>query len=128
MPGYSYGYETTLAPAKTDSDRGILLKAIALLARLGQPNSIISLARQTNATGTTYNAFASTAGVRIVGVNGTGTGLTFRRVASPATTIAVASGAAVDLPCAANASEWEVKRTDDSNTQVTLNVHVHNVV
>lgn len=128
MPGYSYGYETTLVPARTDSDRGVMLKVLAMLNRLGQPNSIVSLARQTNATGTTYNAFASTAGVRIKGQNNTGTSLTFRLVGSTGTTIIVASGGDVDLPCVSNASEWAVKRTDDSNTQVTLNVHVHNVV
>jgi len=124
----SENFLTTLAPSVYDSERGSLRMIAKLLGRLVPPNSIVSLARQTNVVGTTYNAFASTAGVRITGQNGTGTGLTFRRVASPATTLAVASGAEIDLPCSANASEWEVKRTDDSNTQVTLNVHVHNVV
>lgn len=122
------GYKSSLVTKPTDSLLGSIRKAVNMLARLGQPNSIVSLARQTNVVGTTYNAFASTAAVRLVGVNGTGTGLTFRRVASPATTIAVAAGAAIDLPCIANASEWECKRTDDSNTQVTLNIHAHNVV
>lgn len=128
MSTISTEFLTSLAPKATDSDRGSLRMIAKLLGRLGQPNSIVSLARATNATGTTFNAFASTAGVRILGQNGTGTSLTFRRVASPATTLAVASGGTVDLPCAANASEWECKRTDDSNTPVTLNVHVHNVV
>lgn len=128
MSQISDRFLTSLAPSVYDSERGSLRMIAKMLARLGQPNSIVSLARQTNATGTTYNAFASTAGVRIVGSNGTGTSMTFRRVASPATTIVVASGGAIDLPCVENASEWECKRSDDSNTQVTLNVHVYNVV
>lgn len=124
----STSFLTTLVASVSDSERGSLRMIAKMLARLGQPNSIVSLARDTNATGTTYNAFSSTAGVLIKGQNGTGTSLTFRLVASPATTLAFASGADIELPCVANASEWAVKRTDDSNTPVTLNVHVYNVV
>lgn len=128
MSVISDGYRTSLRSATTDSDRGSLRKAVEMLARCGQPNSLTALARQTNATGTTYNAFTSTAGFRLTGTNATGTSLTFRRVAAPSVTFVVASGSPVDLPCVANASEWEVKRTDDSNTQVTLNVLVNAVV
>jgi hypothetical protein len=35
-------------------------------------------------------------------------------------TIAVASGAAISLPCGSNSNEWEVKRTDGTNTAVVL--------
>lgn len=128
MSTVSDGYRTSLRAANIDSDRGSLRKIVEILARCGQPNTFTALARATNATGTTYNAFASTAGFRLVGANATGTSLTFRRVAAPSVTFIVASAALVDLPCAANASEWEVKRTDDSNTPVTLNVLVHSVV
>ncbi len=128
MSTISDGYITSLVSARHDSDRGSLRKAVNMLARCGQPNSLTALARATNATGTTYNAFASTAGFRLHGSNATGTSLTFRRVAAPSVTFVVASAALVDLPCVANASEWEVKRTDDSNTPVTLNVLVHAVV
>lgn len=128
MSSISDSYRTSLRSATTDSDRGSLRKIAELLARSGPLNSQVSLARATNATGTTYNAFASTAALQLYGANGTGTSLTFRLVASPATTIVVASAALVDLPCVANASEWEVKRTDDSNTPVTLNIHARNVV
>lgn len=41
--------------------------------------------------------------------------------------ITFASGAAVDLPCAANANEWEVKRTDDSATPATFIGLMHKV-
>lgn len=119
MPGYSYGYENTLVPDRTDSDRGALLKILAQLNRLGQPNSITASSIETAEDGTEYTALTTGAGVRIIGDNTTGTSLTFRRVGTTVT-FAVASGARVDLPCVANQSEWEVKRTDSSNTQVTL--------
>lgn len=127
MANISDGYRTSRKTSAYDSEKGSLRKMVDSLARLS-PNSLVSLARQTNVVGTTYNAFASTAGFRLYGTNATGTSMTFRLVASPATTIVVASAAPVDLPCVANASEWECKRTDDSNTQVTLNVLVHNTV
>lgn len=127
MATLSDGYLTSRRSTRFDSERGSLRKIAESLARLS-PSSLVSLARATNVVGTTYNAFVSTAGYRLYGSNATGTSLTFRLVASPATTVIVASAALVDLPCVANASEWEVKRTDDVNTPVTLNVLVHNTV
>jgi hypothetical protein len=43
-------------------------------------------------------------------------------------TVVVASAADIDLPCIANANEWEVKRTDNSATAVTLRALMHKMV
>lgn len=120
------GYKSSLQPKTTDSSLGTMRKVNALLCRLGQPNAITAASIQTHATGTNYTALATGTGVRIVGDNTTGTSLTFRRVGTTVT-FTFASGARVDLPCVANQSEWEVKRTDDSNTQVTLPFLRHSV-
>lgn len=121
------GYRTSLVPSRADSDIGTRRKVLAALARLIQPNSIADVSKQTAATGTNYVALPSVAAVRLVGDNGTGTSIIARRVGKTATRT-FASGAVVDLPCVANASEWEIKRTDDSNTQVTLLISAYNVI
>lgn len=123
----SDAFLTKLRATVYDSERGSLRQIVELLARLGQPNKITADSVQTAATGTNYTALATGTGVRIVGDNTTGTSLTFRRVGTTVT-FAVASGARVDLPCVANQNEWEVKRTDDSNTQVTLAFLRHEMV
>jgi hypothetical protein len=112
-----------LSPSKYDSDRGSLRILCGQLARMGQPNSIVDHSIQTEAVGTTYAALPVASPLidcaRIVGDNTTGTSLTFRRVGTTVL-FAFASGARVELPVVASPTEWEVKRTDDSNTQVTF--------
>lgn len=110
-------FRTSLRASLLDSDRGSLRKITELLAR-ANPNAITAGSIQTAATGTNYTALADVAAFKLSGQNGTGTSLTFRRVGTTVT-FAFASGAAIELPCVANISEWEVKRTDDSDTQVT---------
>lgn len=111
-------FRTSLRASVRDSERGSLRKITELLAR-ANPNTITASSVQTAAVGTDYTALPSGAGFKVDGDNTTGTSLTFRRVGTTVT-FAFASGATVSLPCVANANEWEVKRTDDSNTQVTL--------
>jgi hypothetical protein len=127
MSQISDRFLTELTPGVHDSERGSLRMIAKLLGRLGQPNSITAGSVQTAAVGTDYTALASGTGVRIVADNTTGTSLTFRRVGTTPT-LAFASGARIDLPLVANQNEWEVKRTDDSNTQVTLAFLRHAIV
>jgi hypothetical protein len=112
-------YRSSLRSSTSDSREGSLRIIAESLARLGQPNTITASSVQTSGTGTSFVTLGSGLGVRIVGQNGTGTSLTFRRVGTT-TVFTFANGARVDLPCAANQNEWQVKRTDDSGSQVTL--------
>lgn len=127
-------YQNRVTPQTFDSEVGSLRKINAELnnavvaLRRANPNTFTPASVQTAATGSNYTALTSAAGTRITGLNATGTSLTFRRVGTPAVTFAFASAATVDLPLTANANEWEVKRTDDSNTQVTLAYLLHSFV
>jgi hypothetical protein len=120
-------YLNTLRAQVYDGDRGTLKKILEVLARLGQPNAITPTEVETAAVGTNYTRLATGTGVRLVGDNTTGTSLTFARVGTTVT-FTFASGARVDLPLVANQNEWEVKRTDNSNTRVTLALLRHAVV
>ncbi len=115
----TYNWKRTRQPNDSDSPRESALKAQHIAARLGQPDSFQEGSVQTAATGSNYTALPSKVGSKIVADNLTGQSLTVRRVGG-ASTLVFASGARIELPVAANANEWEIKRTDNSNTQVTL--------
>ena len=77
------------------------------------------LALTTANPGTTYTAFASQACVALDIVNNTGTTIEYRRNAT-GTAMQIPSGAARMVIGITNANQIEVRRTDTSNTTVTL--------
>ena len=74
---------------------------------------------QTAATGTNWTALASGATKNITVRNRTGTSIDIRKVGG-STFFSLADGDDVPLPVLANSNEWEIKRTDNSNTQVVV--------
>jgi hypothetical protein len=73
----------------------------------------------TNATGTTFTAFANTACVALDIVNNTGTTIEYRRGAT-GTAMQIPTGSARLVVGITNANQIDVRRTDTSNVQVTL--------
>lgn len=119
---------TTAAKVITDAAgsvqqylRGLIYLAITAAGVNVKPGftsaGIVTL--QSNATGTTYNAFASQACVQLTLVNDTGTDLEIQFGATGSTFI-LWSGASVTIPGITNASTVGYRRKDTSNTQVTL--------
>jgi hypothetical protein len=74
---------------------------------------------QTSATGTNWVALASGATSNVTLINRTGTSVDYRK-AGTSVFISLADKEDVLLPVLANSSEWEIKRTDNSNAQVTV--------
>jgi hypothetical protein len=77
------------------------------------------LALTTNATGTTFTAFGASTCVALDIVNNTGTTIEYRRGATPAA-MQIPTGTARLVVGITNANQIEVRRTDVSNVQVTL--------
>lgn len=73
----------------------------------------------TNATGTTFTAFAAQACIALDIVNNTGTTVEYRRGAT-GTAMQIPTGAARMVIGITNANQVDVRRTDVSNTQVTM--------
>jgi hypothetical protein len=74
---------------------------------------------QTAATGTNWTALASGATKNITVRNRTGTNIDIRKVGE-SVFITLVNGDDVTLPVLANSNEWEIRRSDQSNTQVTI--------
>ena len=74
---------------------------------------------QTAATGTNWTTLPSGATKNITVRNRTGTSIDIRKVGG-STFFSLADGDDVPLPVLANSNEWEIKRTDNSNTQVVV--------
>jgi hypothetical protein len=74
---------------------------------------------QTAATGTNWTALASGATKTITVRNRTGTSIDIRKVGG-SVFFTMVDGDDVPLPVLANSNEWEIKRTDNSNTRVTI--------
>jgi hypothetical protein len=74
---------------------------------------------QTAATGTNWTALTSGATKNITVRNRTGTSIDIRKVGE-LVFITLVNGDDVTLPVLANSSEWEIRRTDTANTQVTI--------
>jgi hypothetical protein len=79
--------------------------------------TILSLT--TNATGTTFTAFASQACTALDIVNNTGVTVEYRR-GGAGTAMQIPAGAARMVIGITNASQVDVRRTDTSNTQVAV--------
>jgi hypothetical protein len=76
---------------------------------------------QTAATGTNWTALASGGTKNITVRNRTGTSIDIRKVGG-SVFFSLVDGDDVPLPVLANSNEWEIKRTDNSNTQVVVKV------
>lgn len=74
---------------------------------------------QTNATGATYNAYATQLCSQLTIVNDTGTALEVRQ-GGAGVAIPIASGGSFTFFGIINASQLGVRRVDTSNTQVTV--------
>jgi hypothetical protein len=74
---------------------------------------------QTAATGTNWTALTSGATKNITVRNRTATSIDIRKVGG-SVFFTLADGDDVPLPVLANSNEWEIKRTDNSNTQVVV--------
>lgn len=81
----------------------------------------------TNATGTTWTAFASISPATTVHVlNNTGTTLEFRRSGGTAAVFQLPTSMAWSFKALTNSSQLECRRVDTSNTQVTVFAEVEN--
>lgn len=93
--------------------------AVRVLSSVPNALSGTILGLTTNATGTTYTAFASQACTALDIVNNTGTTIEYRRNAA-GTAMQIPTGTARMVIGITNANQVDVRRTDTSNTQVTL--------
>jgi hypothetical protein len=91
----------------------------AVIATTSAVTSYDQAETQTAATGTNWTALASGATKNITVRNRTGTSIDIRKVGG-STFFSLADGDDVPLPVLANSNEWEIKRTDNSNTQVVV--------
>lgn len=82
-------------------------------------SSGVIMSAQTAATGTNWTAFASQACVALDIVNNTGTTVEYRRGAT-GTAMQIPTGAARMVIGITDANQIDVRRTDTSNTQVTV--------
>ncbi len=115
--------EATLsaASAKLPASLGPKAGAASLSVVEATPTTVTIVSLQTNATGTTYNAFGSQACecVDIVNTQPAAVDLEVRRGGS-GNTIVVPAGSSRMFVGLSNASGLEVRRLDQSNTQVTF--------
>ena len=74
---------------------------------------------QTAATGSSWTALPSGATRNVTLRNRTGTSIDFRKVGS-STFFTMQNETEEAVPVLANSSEWEIKRTDNSNTRVIV--------
>lgn len=109
-------YKNTGKPYEGEPADSVLRK----LARANHTENWGTGGRQTNNPGTTYAALAAQACSEVDFHNTTGTAIVLRRVGTAVTPITIPSDGHRTVKVIANASEIEVKRSDDSNTQVTL--------
>lgn len=115
--------EATLAAqsAKLPASLGPKAGAASLSVVEATPTTVTIVSLQTNATGATYNAFASQAceALDIVNTAAAAVDLEVRRGAS-GNTIIVPAGSSRMFVGLSNASDLQVRRLDQSNTQVTF--------
>lgn len=115
--------ETTLAAAsaKLPASPGPKAGAASLSVVEATPTTVTIVSLQTNATGTTYNAFGSQACemLDIVNTAPAAVDLEVRRGGS-GNTICVPAGSSRMFVGLANASDLQVRRLDTSNTQITF--------
>lgn len=93
--------------------------AVRVISSVPNASSGTILGLTTNATGTTYTAFASQACTALDIVNNTGTTVEYRR-GGAGTAMQIPTGTARMVIGITNANQVDVRRTDTSNTQVTL--------
>lgn len=77
------------------------------------------LSAQTNSTGTSYTAYGDNPCDALDIVNNSGTAIEYRRDGA-GSTIPIPDGSSRLVVGISNANEVEIKRVDDSNTQVTV--------
>ncbi len=119
VQGWAGYYKTVDGSGPYVIDANGLVSLIGAGSAVGSSAVVVSL--QTNATGTTYNAFASQAcsSLDIVNTNPLAVDLEVRRGAS-GSTIIVPAGSSRMFVGITNASDLQVRRQDTSNTQVTF--------
>jgi hypothetical protein len=91
----------------------------AVIATTSAVTSYDQAETQTASTGTNWTALASGATKNITVRNRTGTNIDIRKVGG-SVFFSLVDGDDVPLPVLANSNEWEVKRSDNSNTQVVV--------
>jgi hypothetical protein len=122
---------TQIDTVTTDGERGALIRQLAEAQQASATDvtdgidaipSVTSydLAEaQTAATGTNWTALASGTTKNVTVRNRTATSIDIRKVGG-STFFSLADGDDVTFPVLANSNEWEIKRTDNSNTQVVV--------
>lgn len=103
------------APVVIASDQSV----VRVLSSVPNASSGTILGLTTSATGTTYTAFGSQACTGLDVVNNTGTTIEYRR-GGAGTAMQIPTGTARIVIGITNANQVDVRRTDTSNTQVTL--------
>lgn len=103
------------APVVIASDQS----AVRVLSSVPNASSGTVLGLTTSATGATYTAFGSQACTGLDVVNNTGTTIEYRR-GGAGTAMQIPTGTARMVIGITNANQVDVRRTDTSNTQVTL--------
>ena len=112
---------TPLAPQVGDSALDLTKRLAASAAKLGGEKlaSVVHGSVQTNATGSSYTALSSAACDRITILNQSGADIEVRRGAT-GVAIPVFDGSGMPFAGLSNASALDVRRIDQSNTQVTI--------
>ena len=91
--------------------------------RIAPVNSWGTLKVTTAATGTNYAAMPDKAARVVTLCNASGTAIHIRKAGGTEDPYVLADGGAEVFPVLGNAKEIEIKRVDDSDTQVTLTAH-----
>jgi len=110
------GVSGTLAQAVQGITGGV---PVPTLSSVPVASSATILALTTNATGATFTAFTAQACTALDIVNNTGTTVEYRR-GGAGVAMQIPTGTARMVIAITNASQISVRRTDTSNTQVTL--------
>lgn len=92
---------------------------LAVVSSVPHVSAGVIMSAQTQAIGTSWTAFASQACIALDIVNNTGTTIEYRRGAA-GTAMQIPTGAARMVIGITNANQIDLRRTDTSNTQVTV--------
>lgn len=98
-----------------------VVAAIGVVSSRQRVSAFSAATVSTSTTGTAWVTLPAGACTLITLYNAPTVSMDYR-VASDVTTFTLAPGEVVVLPCISNSNEWEVRRTDTSNTQVSVKI------
>jgi hypothetical protein len=95
--------------------------AVGVVSNRQRVSAFSASAVSTNATGTVWVNLGAGACTSVTLYNTSAVSVDYR-VASDTTTFTLATGEVVFLPCIADSNEWQIRRTDTSNTPASVKI------